>query len=176
MMCGIKKYICFIAALGILAISFVPVLAAEKLSADIPDGEYAIDVALEGGSGKASVESPTLLKIEDGKIFVQLVWSSQYYDYMIVDGVRYENEAESQMNSTFVIPVTAVDSPMTVTADTIAMGTPHEIEYRLTLYSDSIAGKENLPKEQARKVIWIALAIIVVGGILNHIVKKKTRV
>lgn len=152
-----------------------PVIAKEKFRTDLPDGEYAIDVRLEGGSGKASVETPTLLIVEDGMLYVQLVWSSPYYDYMIVDDVRYENLAEIDMNSMFQIPVYGVDEPMQVIADTTAMGTPHEIEYSLTLYSDSITGKENLPREEAKKVIWIALSIIVFGGILNHIVKKRLR-
>ena len=151
----------------------IPVIAKEKFHTDLPDGEYAIDVKLEGGSGKASVETPTLLIVDDGVAYVQLVWSSPYYDYMLVDDVRYENLAEIDRNSMFQIPVYAVDKPMQVIADTTAMGTPHEIEYSLTLYSDSITGKENLPKEQAIKVIWIALTIIVIGGILNHLVKKR---
>ena len=151
----------------------IPVIAKEKFHTDLPDGEYAIDVKLEGGSGKASVETPTLLIVDGGAAYVQLVWSSPYYDYMLVDDVRYENLAEIDRNSMFQIPVYAVDKPMQVIADTTAMGTPHEIEYSLTLYSDSITGKENLPKEQAIKVIWIALTIIVIGGILNHLVKKR---
>ena len=151
----------------------IPVIAKEKFHTDLPDGEYAIDVKLEGGSGKASVETPTLLIVDGGVAYVQLVWSSPYYDYMLVDDVRYENLAEIDRNSMFQIPVYAMDKPMQVIADTTAMGTPHEIEYSLTLYSDSITGKENLPKEQAIKVIWIALTIIVIGGILNHLVKKR---
>jgi len=30
------------------------------------------------------------------------------------------------------IPVSALDTPLAVTADTVAMSTPHEIEYTLT--------------------------------------------
>lgn len=139
----------------------------------LDDGEYAIDVSLEGGSGKASVESPTLLLVENGMAYAMLTWSSAYYDYMIVDCVKYDNLSEPGMNSTFVIPIKKVDEPMQIIADTTAMGTPHEIEYALTFYSDSVAGKAELPKEQAKKVIWIAIAIIVFGGILNYFVKKE---
>ena len=33
---------------------------------DKEDGEYSIQVDLEGGSGKASVTSPTILTVKDG--------------------------------------------------------------------------------------------------------------
>lgn len=149
--------------------------AEEAIQVSWPDGEYAIDVSLEGGSGKASVETPTLLMVEDGAAYVQLVWSSSYYDYMMVNETRYENLAEKDMNATFKIPIYAVDEPMQVIADTTAMGEPHEISYELTLYSDSITSKDRLPREEAKKVIAIAIAIIVVGGILNGIQKKRVR-
>lgn len=51
-------------------------------------GEYTVDVALEGGSGKASVQSPTKVTVKDGKITATIIWSSPYYDYMIVDGEK----------------------------------------------------------------------------------------
>ena len=35
-------------------------------------------------------------------------------------------------NSTFEIPVAALGTPLAVTADTVAMSKPHEIEYTLT--------------------------------------------
>lgn len=151
----------------------VGVYAGEPAKVTIVDGEYAIDVELEGGSGKAFVNSPTLLSVQEGVPSAEIVWSSPYYDYMIVDGTRYENLSDGEMNSKFLIPVSTFDETMKVIADTTAMGTPHEIEYSLTFFSDSLAAKDNLPQEQARKVIWIALAIIVVGGILNVWVKKR---
>lgn len=44
-------------------------------------------------------------------------------------------------NSVFEIPVTAFDKEMPVIADTIAMSTPHEIEYSLTFYLCSVNKK-----------------------------------
>ncbi|MDO4976961.1 MAG: hypothetical protein Q4E53_06840 [Eubacteriales bacterium] len=157
-------------------VSSYDVKAAEPLNVDIKDGEYAIDVELVGGSGKATVNTPTLMIVKDKKAYAQLIWSSSNYDYMIIDDVRYDNLEDGEMNSTFEIPITAMDEPMTIIADTTAMGTPHEIEYQLTFFADSIDAKSNLPQEQAKKVIYIALAIIVFGGILNVYVKKKNRV
>ena len=52
-------------ALGCCASATSPVLAASDPSAvseslALEDGEYAIDVTMTGGSGKAAVQSPTL--------------------------------------------------------------------------------------------------------------------
>jgi iron complex transport system substrate-binding protein len=58
------------------------------------------------------------------------VWSSKNYDYMIVDGIRYDNENDGG-NSTFTIPVENTTEPLTVIGDTVAMSTPHEIEYTI---------------------------------------------
>ena len=107
--------------------------AAEKAAdAEVPaDGSYTCEVTLEGGSGRATVESPAALTVADGKMTATLVWSSPNYDYMIVDGEKYL-PTNTEGNSTFEIPVAALDTALTVTADTIAMSTPHEIEYTLT--------------------------------------------
>ena len=66
--------------------------AAASSAGGLADGRYAVDVVLSGGSGKASVESPTLLEVKDGKYFAQITWSSSNYDYMIVEGETYYNE------------------------------------------------------------------------------------
>ena len=107
----------------------------------LEDGEYTVDVAMEGGSGKASVDSPAALEIKDGKITATIVWSSPNYDYMIVNDEKYE-PVNKDGNSTFEIPVDAFDYKMPVTADTVAMSTPHEIEYTLQFDSASVAKAE----------------------------------
>lgn len=95
------------------------------------DGEYTAAVVLEGGSGRATVESPAALTVADGKMTAVIVWSSPNYDYMIVDGEKYL-PTNTEGNSTFEIPISALGTPLAVTADTVAMSTPHEIEYTLT--------------------------------------------
>lgn len=106
--------------------------SVEELHLD--DGNYEIHVQLNGGTGKASVESPAQVNVEDGRMTARIVFSSSYYDYVLVDGERYDPVNE-EGNSTFLLPVTGLDYDMPVIADTIAMSTPHEIEY--TLYFDS---------------------------------------
>ena len=112
------------------------VTTAEDLS--LADGAYQVDVTLEGGSGRASVESPARMTVENGKVTATIVWSSSNYDYMKVDGVRYDAVIEND-RSVFTIPVTCFDWKMAVIADTIAMSQPHEIDYALRFDSASIS-------------------------------------
>ena len=102
----------------------------------LADGTYSIAVTLEGGSGKVSVQSPCTLTVADGKMTAQIVWSSSYYDYMLVDGERYD-ALSNEDGSTFEIPVSALDTPLSVIGDTTAMSTPHEIDYALTFDASS---------------------------------------
>lgn len=162
--------------LAMMLLCPVQVLAAgEGLETDMEDGEYSIQVDLEGGSGKASVTSPALMIVKDGRMYTQLQWSSSNYDYMIVNEEKILNESEEGRNSVFTVPVTVMDDKMEVIADTLAMGAPHEINYTLTFYEDSIGSKGQLPQEAAKRVVAVALAIIVGGGILNYFVNKRNR-
>ena len=112
------------------------VTTAEDLA--LADGDYQVDVTLEGGSGRASVESPAQMTAENGKVTATIVWSSSNYDYMKVDGVCYDAVIEND-RSVFTIPVTCFDWKMAVVADTIAMSQPHEIDYALRFDSASIS-------------------------------------
>lgn len=103
----------------------------------LEDGSYTAEVSLEGGSGRASITSPAELTVEDGVITLRIEWSSPNYDYMIVGGEKYL-PVNQEGNSVFEIPVTVFDRPMKVNADTTAMSKPHEIEYAITLDSESI--------------------------------------
>ena len=110
---------------------------AEEAAETPADGEYSVNVVLEGGSGRASVDSPAALTVADGRMTAAIVWSSPNYDYMIVDGEKYL-PTNTEGNSTFEIPVAALGTPLSVVADTVAMSTPHEIEYTLTFASASL--------------------------------------
>ncbi|MDD6615755.1 MAG: hypothetical protein PUF13_06595 [Lachnospiraceae bacterium] len=147
----------------------------EPVTVAKPDGEYSIEVNMTGGSGRASISSPTLLIVRDGRAYAKLLWSSAYYDYMIVEGETYWNLTTDGGNSTFEIPITVMDEAMPVIADTTAMGEPVEIAYTLNFYQDSIGDRSLIPQEAAKKVLVIAAVIIVAGGILNYFVKKKRR-
>ncbi len=108
----------------------------ESFSA-VKDGNYTIDLTFEGGSGKAEVLSPATVNVSDGTVTATIQWNSPNYDYMIVGGEKYL-PVNTEQNSVFEIPVLVFDEPMEVIGDTVAMSTPHEIEYTLTFHSDTM--------------------------------------
>ena len=93
----------------------------------IPDGEYAASVTLTGGSGRAYIESPCKVMVENGKLTADITWSSPNYDYMVVDGKTYK-PVNTEGNSEFIIPI-RLDKEMAAQADTTAMSTPQLIDY-----------------------------------------------
>lgn len=117
--------------------AFVNQTMATVESLSLEDGTYRVNVQLEGGSGKATVQSPATLKIEKGNAYGTIVWSSPNYDYMIVDGEKIL-PVNTEGNATFEIPVAGFDTTLSVSADTTAMSTPHEIEYTLKFDSSTI--------------------------------------
>lgn len=122
-----------------------PTPAVEPAPEPEPEGEsvmagdtYTISVTLEGGSGRATVESPAKLRYTETRTcWATIVWSSPNFDYMKVDGQRYD-PINTEGNSTFEIPVSVFDQPIAVIADTVAMSEPHEVEYTLTFDSASM--------------------------------------
>lgn len=111
--------------------------AEGKSPAALKDGSYRAAITLEGGSGRASVQSPAAVHVSEGKITAVIQWSSPNYDYMVVGGETYY-PVSAEGNSVFEIPVEAFDTPVPVIGDTVAMSSPHEIEYTLTLHSDTL--------------------------------------
>lgn len=109
--------------------------ASAPVSVDMEDGEYEAEVILEGGSGRATVSSPAVLLVKEGKAYARIEWSSSNYDYMKVNGEKYE-PVNTEGNSVFEIPVITFDEKMDVIANTTAMSAPHEIEYTLTFHLD----------------------------------------
>ena len=106
------------------------------------EGVYTAEIKFEGGSGRASIQSPVTLNVgADGKMTATVEWSSPNYDYMIVDGEKFL-PVNTDGNSVFEIPVAAFDTPITVIGDTVAMSKPHEIEYTLTFLSDTLKNAE----------------------------------
>ena len=107
----------------------------------LEDGVYTADVTLTGGTGKSTVESPAQVTVSGDEVTASVIWSSPNYDYMIVDGEKYEM-VNTEGNSVFEIPVAAFDTELPVIADTVAMSTPHEIEYTLNFDSSSLEKAE----------------------------------
>ncbi len=126
-----KRLAAVLAALLICAV--VCACGAKPLT----DGTYRMKVTLEGGSGRASVETPAIVEVAGETLTATIVWSSPYYTYMEVDGVKYQ-PVQTEGGATFQIPV-VLDTDMAVSACTEAMSEPHVIEY--TLHFDSSTAK-----------------------------------
>ena len=108
----------------------------------VEDGSYTIELTMEGGSGRASIQSPAQLAIADGAVTATLEWSSPNYDYMLVNGEKYL-PVNTEGNSVFEVPVEALDVPLTMIGDTVAMSTPHEVEYTVTFHSETLESAES---------------------------------
>ena len=108
----------------------------------VEDGSYTIELTMEGGSGRASIQSPAQLAIADGAATAILEWSSPNYDYMLVNGEKYL-PVNTEGNSVFEVPVEALDAPLTMIGDTVAMSTPHEVEYTVTFHSETLESAES---------------------------------
>lgn len=115
--------------------------AQKESTLQMEDGTYTVDLLFEGGSGRAEVISPATVTVSGEKVTAAIQWSSPNYDYMLVDGEKYL-PVNAEGDSVFEIPVLFFDKPMDVIGDTVAMSTPHEIEYTLTFYSDTMRPAE----------------------------------
>ena len=108
----------------------------------LADGSYTIELTMEGGSGRASIQSPAQITVTDGAATATLEWSSPNYDYMLVNGEKYL-PINTEGNSVFEVPVEALDAPLTMIGDTVAMSTPHEVEYTVTFHSETLESAES---------------------------------
>lgn len=131
---------------------------------EIPDGSYWIRVSMTGGSGRASISSPTGFYVKDGQATADIHWSSASYDYMKLDGVRYDAFTDAAGHSAMTIPVSALDTSIPVLADTTAMSKPYEIEYQLSfdgsallpMTDASMAEAHALPSDEVNRTMQSA--------------------
>lgn len=139
---------------------------------EIPDGNYWIRVSMTGGSGRASISSPTGFYVKDGQATADIHWSSASYDYMKLDGVRYEAFTDAAGHSAMTIPVSALDTAIPVLADTTAMSKPYEIEYQLTfdgsallpMADASMAETHALPTDELQRTMQSATTQVADAG------------
>ena len=150
---------------------------------EIPDGSYWIRVSMTGGSGRASISSPTGFYVKDGQATADIHWSSASYDYMKLDGVRYNAFTDAAGHSAMTIPVSTLDTAIPVLADTTAMSKPYEIEYQLSfdgsallpMADASMAAAHPLPTDEVNRAMQSATTQVAdaetsgsAGGSGNH--------
>ncbi len=161
-----KTKLCLITLVIFLLLLF-PLSA---FAADAPaDGEYTVAVTLLGGSGRATVNSPTALQVIDGKMTATILWDSPNYTYMLVDGQKYFAE-KADGNAMFTIPVSALDTNLAVSAETTAMSEPHVIDYTLRFDGATLQ-----TKGAATMTIPILAGVVVVAAGIAIVVWKKRK-
>ncbi len=102
-----------------------------------PAEKSEVSFAFTGGSGKTTITCEELKS--DNQAVIQ--FSSTKYTYVQIGETKYMNERQGE-NSTFTIPVN-VNGVTEISAETVAMGEPRVIEYKLYLYTDGTdAAKE----------------------------------
>lgn len=144
------------------------------MNAEIEEGLYQIEVLLEGGTGKASISSPTVLRVTEEAVYAEIAWSSPYYDYMVVgDEMCYPVNEDG--NSRFEIPVPALDEPYEVTADTTAMSVPHEIVYQLTFDSSTLCRIDAVSGEREQFPVAAAGCLLLFAVLLGTAAKWRHR-
>lgn len=140
----------------------------------LKDGDYQIPVTLKGGSGRAGIESPADVHVEDHETTAEIVWSSTHYDYMKVDGKKYLKTNKSG-NSTFEIPIDDISKPVEVIGDTTAMSVPHEIEYTITFDTSKAEKVGGINSNVKYVAIPVMIACFVVGLALGIKASRKMK-
>lgn len=138
----------------------------------LKNGDYLMDVTLQGGSGRATITSPTKVSVNNDDIEATIEWSSKSYDYMEVDGVGYK-PVNTEGNSTFVVKLSGLDADIPVKAETTAMSTPHLIDY--TIKIDSATAKTAETSSAVAPVIIGGVSVVCVAVLLVTLVKKLGR-
>lgn len=157
-----------------LVIAIIMMMSMTVFAADVEDGEYSCEMDFSGGSGKAYIESPCVVNVENGEITATLVWSSTHYDYMIVNGEKYLNENVGGQ-STFTIKIDAFDEDINVIGDTTAMSTPHEIEYVINIHAPKTCD-ENCLGDRSYAIFAVAVGIILLFAIVTVVSSNKENV
>ena len=118
-------------------ISEAEIFPVHTEEAGLREGNYSFEGELAGGSGKAHFDGPLLLTVEEDGCFLTFTMSSPFYDYVLVNGERFE-PLERDGNSTFRVPLVMLNEDFLFTADTTAMSEPHEIDYSVRIDLDML--------------------------------------
>jgi len=87
----------------------------------VSDGEYIIDVGLDGGDGTARIKTPMNVVVSKGEMYMRIEWNDSKFVTMIVDSTKYEKVNESmgiEGNSVFIIPIDEIPHSLKVVAET----------------------------------------------------------
>ena len=139
------------------------------------DGTYPVEFTFEGGTGKGGVEAVEA-ELAGGEVKTLVItMTSPNYDYCIYYGEQYINSSK-EGNSVFTVPY--VEENFLLTADTVAMSQPHEIDYTVTLNMDSLwkaASKGSGSRMTLPLIAGIAIVVVVIGFFAVRASRKRAR-
>lgn len=172
-----KHYVTkLVAALFIIAGMFMgPLLgsaqADEKAAGYAPielrNATYTAEVNVSGEDGVGQIKTPTSIYVKDQKATVVLVWDSNEYNYMIVDGETISPKSRDN-GSIFWIPVTAWDEEMPLI---VSKGFDNPEELSCSLYIDTATIK----KQGTMAPLYFLIVLNIFLAFLNalNMVRKK---
>lgn len=133
---------------GFLFFLLLLILTSSPLAASEPphalpdrDGNYTVEGVLKGGTGRVQIVSPISISVADGKATATIIWTSSYYEYMIIGDVKYLPDSKGEDTTTFRIPITSLD-PIPLVAQTTKMSKPYDIEYRIVFDAQTLKGED----------------------------------
>ena len=154
-----KRAISLFAIVGMLL--FTQLAWADAATPLPENGEYTVAAKLDGGSGRASVQSPANLKVENGKGTLTITMSSSTFDKLVYGGVEYK-PTNTSGNSVFSFPISELGD-ISLSMETVAMSEPHMIDYTLSLDASSIAKVNGSDGGFPTEWIFIGLGIVIVA-------------
>ncbi|MDD3360680.1 MAG: ABC transporter substrate-binding protein [Hespellia sp.] len=116
-------------------LSVIVLFGCAQSKQTIPDGTYIpSSFTFTGGTGKVEITCSGVT-VSDGDANADISFSSAYYDYVKVDGEKY-NTTIANGSAAVTIPV-KLNEDTTIQADTTRMSEAHEIEYVLHIVIDT---------------------------------------
>lgn len=102
----------------------------------LEDGIYECEAVLEG-KGRTTVQSPTLITVEEGVCTARIVFSTAKIDYIIVNDEKY-TPVSTEGGAAFDIPVAVFDRKTAITVNSTAIKPATEVAYSVTFFSDTL--------------------------------------
>ncbi|MDO4753724.1 MAG: ABC transporter substrate-binding protein [Bacillota bacterium] len=144
--------------------------AAQSSTKNPSDGLYRIEAQLKGGTGRVKIHSPVEIEVKNGEITAVFIWTSSFYEYMLVDGQKHlpENRDKEKDTTTFRIPLKAIET-FPFVAQTSKMSRPYDIEYSIE-FDPGTLKKVPLNGNLFPVLLGAALLVVIIGVIMRNII------
>ena len=105
----------------------------KSVDVDFDEGNYYMDVTMEGAAGKADITNPMFISVHYGKPVATVEWSGDSVTYMMVGGDRFDSHVNNDGNSETIIPIPVFNAPYEVFVGTASTVPGQEVAYALTI-------------------------------------------